>query len=62
MPDTQPSTLRLVVDVKDACQILAVSRSGLYALIKSGRLRRIKLGRSARFALADIQRLVDEAL
>ena len=62
MSAPKPENLKpLLATISDAQRMLSVSRSAVYALIASGRLPRVKIGRSARFRVSDIEKLVDEA-
>ena len=46
---------RLLINVRDACRLLSVSRTTLYALINDGVIRPKKIGRKTTFRLADLQ-------
>jgi len=49
----------LVVDVYGAMQMLRVGRCTVLALADSGALPRLRFGRSVRFAVGDIENLVE---
>lgn len=44
----------LLVNDAEASRLLAISRSKFHELVAQGRIRRIKLGRSARYRRADL--------
>lgn len=44
--------------IRDACQLLSISRSHLYQMTASGRLRMIKLGTSSRIPASEIDRIL----
>jgi excisionase family DNA binding protein len=48
-----------LVDVRAACATLHVSRSSLYKLIDAGALPPVRLGRSIRFAVRDLEALIE---
>ena len=52
----------LLVNVTQAAEILAVSRTSLYQLIWSGELTPIHIGRSVRFAVEQLEAFVNERL
>ena len=47
-----------LVSVREACEILRLSRSTLYELMDAGRLGFVRIGRARRLAVAELQRLV----
>jgi len=49
----------LVVDVKGAMRMLRVGRCTVLALADSGALPRLRFGRAVRFAVGDIENLVE---
>jgi excisionase family DNA binding protein len=49
----------LVVDVYGAMQMLRVGRCTVLALADSGELPRLRTGRAVRYAISDIERLVE---
>ncbi len=55
MPPTAGESL---VRVADVSRVLALSRSSVYALMEAGKLPYVKLGRSRRVRLEDIDRLI----
>ncbi len=56
---TQSSTARpLLVDVAKAATILAISRSSIYQLIWNEQLVPVRIGRSVRFSIAQLERFV----
>lgn len=50
--------LEQLVDAKEAARLLAVSTGLIKKLAREGRIRRLKIGRSARYAVSDLERLV----
>ncbi|GAA4387510.1 helix-turn-helix domain-containing protein [Tsukamurella soli] len=57
-PAAAPAPRRLLT-VEQAADQLAVSRSHVYAMLKDGRLRGVKLGRARRIAQAEIDELIE---
>lgn len=56
---TQNDTARpLLVDVAKAATILAISRSSIYQLIWSEQLVPVRIGRSVRFSIAQLEQFV----
>jgi excisionase family DNA binding protein len=53
--------LRLVT-VAEAAEFLAVSRGALYALLGSGQLASVHIGRARRIPMAELKRFVRERL
>ena len=49
---------RLMVTVAEAAEMLGVCRNRVYELIYSGQLNSVKMGRSRRIAVAELQRFV----
>lgn len=45
---------------KEACDYLQVSRSTLHKLLKTGKLKGVKVGRQWRFSSDDVRRFLDE--
>jgi len=50
----------LAVDVMGAARMLGLGRSSVLGLADSGQLPRLRFGRSVRFAVSDVERLVAE--
>ena len=50
---------RLVVSPAEAAEITGLCRQTIYNLIADGRLRRVKIGRSARIPMSDILALIE---
>lgn len=48
-----------LLTAKEAAEALHISISTLYVLIERGELKRVKIGRAARFRPRDINRLMD---
>lgn len=44
----------LLVNDREACRMLGISRSKFHVLVAEGRILRLKIGRSARYRRADI--------
>jgi len=49
----------LLVDAEGAARVLGVGRTTVYKLIADGDLRGVKIGRSRRFPLTELQALVE---
>ncbi|WP_395153693.1 helix-turn-helix domain-containing protein [Ilumatobacter sp.] len=52
----------LLVDVARAATILAISRSSVYQLIWTEQLVPVRIGRSVRFSIAQLEQFVDERI
>lgn len=50
----------LLVTVEQAARLLAIGRTALYHLIWDGELQPIRIGRSVRFTLAQLEQFVAE--
>lgn len=50
----------LLVDSKQAALLLGIGRTTLYVLIDDGEVTPVRIGRSVRFPLADLERFVAE--
>lgn len=48
----------LVYDIKEALEVLPVSRATLYQLMKAGEIRRIKIGRRTFIKHEELERFV----
>lgn len=49
----------LLVTAEEAANLLNISRTTVYTLMKSGALRPVHIGRSCRLSRAELQRYVD---
>ncbi len=49
---------RLLLTPEEAAKILRVGRTTMYALMKSGQLRPVHIGRSCRISQAEVERYV----
>jgi excisionase family DNA binding protein len=58
----QPTTKPLVLTVKEAAAELKISKTGIYELIRSLRLRTIKIGRSRRVPMSALHDYVNELM
>ena len=58
----QPLTRPLLVNVVQAAEILSLSRSSIYQLIWTDQLVPIRIGRSVRFSVEQLERFVAERL
>lgn len=59
-PSSQLATLEpLAVRIPIAMQLIGVRRSTIYALIKAGELRTVKLGRATLITMISLRRLVE---
>lgn len=56
--DPLPSTRALLVNVAQAAKILCLSRSSIYQLIWTDQLVPIRIGRSVRFSLDQLEQFV----
>jgi len=59
-PNSTPSRRPLLVTVNQAAEILSLSRSSIYQLIWSEQLMPIRIGRSVRFSVDQLQQFVAE--
>jgi excisionase family DNA binding protein len=64
MGDPQPlgdvmAADRLLLTPEEVARVLRVGRTTVYALMKSGQLRSIHIGRSCRLSRAELERYVD---
>jgi excisionase family DNA binding protein len=50
---------RLLLTPEEAAEILRVGRTTVYALMRSGELRPVHIGRSCRLSRAELERYVD---
>jgi excisionase family DNA binding protein len=53
---------QLLVTSKDAAKMLSVSERTLWSLTNMGKLRRIKVGASVRYAVKDLEEFVEAKL
>ena len=59
-PSSQSAALEpLAVRIPTAMQLIGVRRSTVYALIKAGELRTVKLGRATLITMSSLRRLVE---
>ena len=58
--DASPTPLRLLVRPEVGAQAIDVSRAGIYKLMAEGRIKSIKIGRSRRIPVAELERWVTE--
>jgi len=52
----------LLVTAREAASMLSVSERTLWTLTSAGKIRRLKIGSSVRYSVAELQRFVDTAL
>ncbi len=57
-PPSQATTRALLVSVRQAAETLAISRSSIYNLIDAEQLTPIRIGRSVRFPVEQLERFV----
>ncbi|WP_052615193.1 helix-turn-helix domain-containing protein [Mycobacteroides abscessus] len=57
-PPPQQQQQKTVYRVDEAAELLCISRAHLYALIRSGEVNSVKLGRSRRITGAEVERLM----
>lgn len=48
-----------LLTIEEACKLLSIRRSKLYALMESGDLPYVKIGKCRRLKRTDVQRLID---
>jgi excisionase family DNA binding protein len=51
--------VKLLLTTAEACRVLAISRSKLYELLGSGNLPSVRIGRSRRIRMRDLEEFVD---
>jgi excisionase family DNA binding protein len=51
--------VKLLLTTDEACRVLAISRSKLYELLGSGNLPSVRIGRSRRIRMRDLEEFVD---
>ena len=49
----------MLLTTKEACEYLNISRATLYKLIREGKLKPLKIGRSTRFDRRDLDRFIE---
>lgn len=59
---TQPMTGPLLVSIKQAAEMLSLSRSSIYLLIDSEQLSPVRIGRSVRFTVAQLEQFVADRI
>lgn len=57
-PPDQRATRALLVSIRQAADMLAISRSSVYNLIDADQLTPIRIGRSVRFPVEQLERFV----
>ena len=57
--DGEPSDLRILLTVPEACAVLRISRWMLYRLIQTRQLNTVKLGRRRLVPAAEVRALLD---
>jgi excisionase family DNA binding protein len=50
----------LLLTVREAARLLAVGRTSVYQLVWDGEITPVRIGRSVRFTLAELERFVNE--
>jgi|GEM_PF-422684 len=60
--NSDDSTRPLLVDVAKAAKILAISRSSVYQLIWNEQLTPVRIGRSVRFSIAQLEQFVADRI
>jgi excisionase family DNA binding protein len=58
MRDRRAAPAKLLLTVKEASEVLAISRSKLYDLLNSGYLPSVHIGRSMRIRIKDLEEYV----
>ena len=62
-PETITSATRpLLVSVRQASEMLSISRSVIYQLMDAGQLRPIRIGRSVRFPVEQLEQFVADRI
>jgi len=61
-PTRHDSIRPLLVDVAQAAEILAISRSSVYRLIWNEQLTPVRIGRSVRFSIAQLEQFVADRI
>ena len=56
----ESSPTKLLLTVTEASQVLAISRSKLYELLNSGHLDSVRIGRSRRIRMKDVEDFVND--
>jgi len=59
-PPATPSIARILVTPREAARALSICEKTLWSLTKRGELPAVKIGRSVRYNLADLQLLVNQ--
>ena len=49
----------LLVNVRQACQMLGLGRTSVYHLVRSGQLRPVRIGGAVRFSVDHLRQFVD---
>jgi excisionase family DNA binding protein len=57
-PPSRATTRALLVSIRQAAEMLAISRSSVYNLIDAGQLTPVRTGRSVRFPVEQLERFV----
>jgi excisionase family DNA binding protein len=58
IPTAQKVSYRLLLTIPEAAQVLGVSRSILYQLVRAGEVATIKIGRSRRVPIVALEQYV----
>ena len=59
-PDALHGLRPLLVSVEQAAALLALGRSSIYQLINEGEIEPVKIGRSVRFVVAELEQFVGQ--
>jgi excisionase family DNA binding protein len=60
--DASPTSLRFLLRPEEGAHAIGVSRARLYELLADGQIKSIKIGRSRRIPVAELERWVSEEL
>lgn len=55
-----PIAMEPLLTIDEACELLAIRRTKLYALMERGELPYVKIGKCRRLKRADVQKLVED--
>ena len=59
---TEPEQAKRLLTVRESCERLGISHPTLYALLNSGRIKSLKIGRARRVPVSEIEAFVQNEL